>query len=121
MDKKIMAAASFEKQKFFIDPEFAAIPDEVKKEVQTICVYLAEKLMCTFIMGFHENGDVYFETIKGEDISDFDDIGAELEIKALRKDKAKLLEALKIWYVIYKTPGGEKVKTELIEKYKKEK
>lgn len=114
-----MAAASYEKQKYFIEPEFAAIPDKIKKEVQTICVYLAQKLMCTFVMGFHENGDVYFQTVKNDELSDFDDIGAELEIKALKKDKAKLMEALKLWYLIYKTPEGEKLKAELIEKYSK--
>ena len=38
--KKIMAAASFDKQKYFLDPEYDAIPQGIKDEVQTICVLL---------------------------------------------------------------------------------
>ena len=105
--KKIMAAASFDKQKYFLDPEYDAIPQGIKDEVQTICVYLAEKLMCTFTIGFHtESGDVYFETVRSDEILDFDDIGAELEIKAL-----------KLWYLIYKTDKGEEIKKKLMEKH----
>ena len=114
MKKTVMAAASFEKQKYFLDPEFSALPDSIKAEVQTVCVVLAEKLMSTFVMGFYEDGNVYFDIIKSEDAIDFDDIGAELEIKEIRREKAELLKALKIWYMIYKTPEGEKVKEELL-------
>ena len=113
--KKIMAAASFDKQKYYMDEEFLSLPQSIKDEVQTICVYLAEKLMCTFIVGFHtEDGDVYFETVRSEEILDFDDIGAELEIKALQKEKTELIKALKIWYLIYKTDKGEEIKQKLM-------
>lgn len=116
--KKIMAAASFDKQKYFLDPEYYDIPQGIKDEVQTICVYLAEKLMCTFTIGFHtESGDVYFETVRSDEILDFDDIGAELEIKALQKEKAELIKALKLWYLIYKTDKGEEIKKKLMEKH----
>lgn len=116
--KKIMAAASFDKQKYFLDPEYDAIPQGIKDEVQTICVYLAEKLRCTFTIGFHtESGDVYFETVRSDEILDFDDIGAELEIKALQKEKAELIKALKLWYLIYKTDKGEEIKKKLMEKH----
>ena len=39
---------------------------------------------------------------------------SELEIKEIRRQKSELLKALKIWYLIYKTPDGEKVKEELL-------
>lgn len=70
--------------------------------------------MCTFVMGFYSDGDIYFDIVKSEDAIDFDDIGAELEIKEIRCEKSELLKALKIWYLIYKTPDGEKVKEELL-------
>jgi hypothetical protein len=115
--KKLMAAASFDKQKYYLDEEFSSLPQGIKDELQTICVYLAEKLMCTFAVGFHtESGDVYFETIRSEEVLDFDDIGAELDIKALQKEKSELIKALKIWYLIYKTDKGEEIKKQLLEK-----
>ncbi|MBR5468781.1 MAG: hypothetical protein IKU80_06070 [Firmicutes bacterium] len=113
--KKIMAAASFDKQKYYMDEEFLSLPQGIKDEVQTICVYLAEKLMCTFVVGFYEDdGDVYFETVRSEEVLDFDDIGAELEIKSLQKEKSELIKALKMWYLIYKTDRGEEIKQKLL-------
>lgn len=52
MGKTVLAAASFAKQKYFIDPEFAGLPDGIKAEVQTVCVVVAQNLRCTFVIGF---------------------------------------------------------------------
>ena len=64
-----------------------------------------------------QSGDVYFETVRSDEILDFDDIGAELEIEALQKEKAELIKALKLWYLIYKTDKGEEIKKKLMEKH----
>ena len=113
-EKKVLAAASFDKQKYYIDNQFSAVPDTIKDEVKTICVLLAQKLMCTFVVGFYKDGDVYFDILKGEYAIDFDDIGAELEIKSLMREKKELIRCLKLWYLIYKTPEGERIKQELL-------
>ncbi|HCT65654.1 MAG TPA: hypothetical protein DIC60_10385 [Lachnospiraceae bacterium] len=116
MDKIVLAAASFDKEKYYMDEGFLELPESIRDEIKTICIVLADKLMCTFIIGFYTNGEVYFETIKSEEILDFDDIGAELEIKALKKEKAELIKALNLWYLVYKTANGEKIKEELLKK-----
>lgn len=118
MEKIILAAASFEKQKFYWNPEFANIPEGIQEEIKVVCVVLAQKLNVTFVTGFYEDGDIYFEIIKPEGISDFDDIGAELEIKLLKKEKEELIKSLKLWYVIFRTEEGETIKIELLEKSK---
>ena len=88
MAKKILAAANNKEQKYFMEEEFKFLPDTIKEDLKRICVYMAEKLNCTFLVGFDDNGDVYFETIKHEGDFDFDEIGAELEIKRLQKGRA---------------------------------
>ena len=87
MAKKILAAANNKEQKYFMEEEFKFLPDTIKEDLKRICVYMAEKLNCTFLVGFDDNGDVYFETIKHEGDFDFDEIGAELEIKRLQKEE----------------------------------
>lgn len=114
MEKIVLAAASYTEQKYFLEKEFESLPESIKEEVRTICVVLAQKLCCTFFMGFAEDGTLYFETIKREDDFDFDDIGAELEIKRLQREQKELLKALELWYAIYFTEEGEKVKAELL-------
>ena len=79
MDKQIMAGANSQNEKFFFGPSYSDMPDSIKDEIKIICVSMAEKLESTFIMGFHEDGDVFFEIIKPEDCIDFDDIDIQVD------------------------------------------
>ena len=69
-------------------------------------------------MYFEESGDILFEIIKNEGDFDFDDIGAELEIKSLKSEKKELIKSLKLWYVINMTEEGKKIREELLKEGK---
>lgn len=112
--KIVLAGASREKQKYFFERDFDALPQSIKDEIRNICVIMAERLGCTFLMSFEETGDILFEIIKNEGDFDFDDIGAELEIKSLRSEKKELIRSLKLWYVINRTEEGKKLREELL-------
>ncbi len=114
MERKILAAANAEKQKYFLEPEFRKLPEGIQEEVRVICVLLAQKLNCTFLMGFDETGGLYFETVRREDDFDFDEIGAGLEISALRREKKELLRALELWYAVYFMEEGQEIKERLL-------
>ena len=111
MERKVLAAASCAEQKYFLEQEFEALPESIQEEVRVICVVMAQKLRCTFLMGFTEAGKLYFETVRQEDDFDFDEIGAELEIKRIQREKA-----LELWYAVYFTEDGERIKAELLKK-----
>ena len=111
MKKQIVAAASYKKQKYFIEPKFQVLPEEVQKELKIMCVLTAQKLCCTFLIGFETTGEIYFETTESE--IDFDEIGAELEIKKMQSEKKDFLNALKLWYVVFFTEEEQKIKQEL--------
>ena len=114
MARKVLAAANSEQQKYYLEHEYSFQPDPVKEDLKKICVVLAEKLRCTFVVGFEENGDLYFETVKREDDFDFDDIGAELEIKKIQREELELFRAIELWYTIFFTKEGELAKQELM-------
>ena len=114
MDKKVLAGASRQKQKYFFEPEFNTLPQTVKDEIRNICIIMAERLGCTFLISFEDSGDILFEIVKNEGDFDFDDIGAELEIKSLKREKKELIKALKLWYVINMTEDGAKIREELL-------
>ncbi|MGN0135689.1 DUF6145 family protein [Anaerotignum sp.] len=114
MARKVLAAANNQQQKYYIEENFGFLPDAIKEDLKKICVYMAEKLNCTFVVGFEENGDLYFETVKHEGDCDFDDIGAELEIKKIQKEELELFRAIELWYVIFCTKEGEPAKQELM-------
>lgn len=115
MEKTVLAAADARKQKYFLEPAFQSLPENIRDEVRAICVLLAQKLDCTFLMGFSETGSLYFETVRREDDCDFDEIGAELEVGALRREKKELLRALELWYAIFFTEEGQEIKARLLE------
>ena len=87
---------------------------KIKDEIRNICIIMAERLGCTFLISFEESGDILFEIVKNEGDFDFDDIGAELEIKSLKREKKELIKALKLWYVINMTEDGAKIREELL-------
>lgn len=120
MAKKILAAANNQEQKYFLEQAFQFLPDTIQKDLKRICIYMAEKLNCTFLVGFEENGDVYFETVRHEGDFDFDEIGAELEIKRLQKEELELFRAMELWYVIFCTKEGEMAKQELMHRAQEE-
>ncbi|MBS4959448.1 MAG: hypothetical protein KHZ62_01325 [Clostridiales bacterium] len=119
MERHIIAAASFAQKKYFFEPSFSDLPESVQEEIHVLCVTLAEKLECTFTISFLEDGDVQFEVIQTENIIDFDDIGAELEIKQLKKEKKELLKSLKLWYVVFRTEDGAILREKLLKNQKK--
>ncbi len=117
MDKKA-EGASREKQKYFFEPQFNELPDSIKEEIRNICIIMAERLGCTFVISFEDSGDIVFDIIKNENDFDFDDIGAELEIKSLQAEKKELIKSLKLWYVINMTEEGKKIREEILKKGK---
>ena len=113
MENKLLAAASYENRKFYISPDFSGMPDQIKDEVKIICVLGAERLACDFLMEFSSGGDIIFKMVQPENSIDFDDIGAELEIKRIQREKKELLKSLKLWYLIYHTDEGAEIKRKM--------
>lgn len=113
MKKTTLAAASFYKQGYSLNAEFNGLPSEIKNEIKILCVSLAEKLHGVFTAGFYENGSIYFEAFGEAGDYNFDDIGAKLEIDRLAVSQKALIAALSLWYTVFKTDEGEKIRKEL--------
>lgn len=102
MDKIVLNAASCYNKKYFLNPDFEDMPDNVKNDIKTITVCLAEKLHCIFTMGFYEDGALYFETSGFENDFDYDEIGAGLEIERLEREEKELIKSLSLWFLYKK-------------------
>jgi len=113
MEKEVLVSASCYKQLYYINKEFNNLPTDIKNKLKVICVSLAEKLHCIFSIGFYKDGTIYIEARGDETDYNFDDIGSQLEIKKLQKDESELFKSLNLWYIIYKTEKGKKLKDKL--------
>ena len=101
MEKTVMAAASFEKQKYYIAPEFAALPDTIKDELKIMCVLYTQDVGGVLTLEYEEDGTLCFRTESEEGDFSYDEIGSILKIKELQRTKRELLEALEMYYKVF--------------------
>lgn len=101
-EKSVICAASVYKQKIYFNEEYSGLPTQIKDDIRTKVILLAQKLHCIFIMGFYDDGYVYFETRCEDGDCFFDEIGATLEINRLEREEWELIEKLGVWYKVFK-------------------
>lgn len=106
MDTIILSIASCYNQKYFLNPLFRKLPEEVKKEIKIISVCIAQKIHGIFIMGFYDDGSIYLRTEAIEGDFDYDEVGAGLEVERIKREEKELLNSLCLSYkILFKSKG----------------
>lgn len=102
MDEEIvLCAASAYEQKFYMNPEFEALPESVRQELQIICVLYTEDVGGILMVVFDENGNLELQVDHEENDFTFDEIGSVLKIKELQQTKRELFESLEMFYRVF--------------------
>ena len=86
-DKIVLCGASAYEQKYYFNQDFDALPQQVKDELQILCVMYTEEIGGVFTMEFDEDGNLQFKTEALEADAMYDDIGSVLRIKKLQEEK----------------------------------
>ena len=69
------------------------------------------RVVCAILtLVFEENGELCFEVTSDDFDPMFDDIGSQLKIKQLQRDKQDLLQALQLYYKVFFL--GEEINSE---------
>ncbi len=97
----LCGANSYEK-KFYLNEDFKGLPDQVKKELQIMCVMFTEDVGGIIIMEYDKDSNLIIEVQADEGDLLFDEIGADLKVKKLRKEKKDLFEALEMYYTVWR-------------------
>ena len=105
-----MCAASAYEQKFYLNPEFDALPEEIKQELQIMCVLYTEDVGGILLLVFDEDGNLELKVDHEENDFTFDEIGSVLKIKELQQTKVELFESLELFFKIFYL--GEEFKEE---------
>ena len=105
----VLCAANAYEQKFYLNPEFDSLPENVKQELQILCVLFTEEIGGILTLEFDQEGNLEFKTEALEADAMFDEIGSALKIKKLQTEKRELLESLEMFYrVFFLGEDGEK-------------
>ena len=84
-EEMVLCAASAYERKFYLNPEFNSLPEEVKQELQIMCVLYTADVGGILMVVYDENGNLELKVDLKEDDFTFDDIGSVLKIKELQK------------------------------------
>ena len=66
-----------------------------------MCVLYVNDVGGILTLVYEENGDLCFEVTSKEFDPMFDEIGSQLKIKELQREKQDLLEALQMYYKVF--------------------
>ena len=100
-EEMVLCAASAYERKFYLNPEFNSLPEEVKQELQIMCVLYTADVGGILMVVYDENGNLELKVDHKEDEFTFDEIGSVLKIKELQKTKEELFESLEMFYKVF--------------------
>ena len=94
----ILCGANAYEQKYYFNEKFAKLPESIKDELHIICVLFTEEVGGAFMIGFDDDGSLMLITDADEGDLLYDEIGAGLLVKEVRKRKEELFESLEMFY-----------------------
>lgn len=100
-DKIVLCGANSYEEKYYLNPDFDALPDGIKDELKIMCVLYVNDVGGILTLVYDEDGELNFEVTSEEFDPMFDDIGSRLKIKRIRQEKQDLLQALQLYYKVF--------------------
>lgn len=102
MDEEIvLCAASSYERKFYLNPEFEALPESIRQELQIMCVMYTEDVGGILMVIFDEDGNLELKVDHEENDFLFDEIGSVLKIKEMQQNRRELFEALEMFFRVF--------------------
>ena len=97
----VLCAASSYEEKYYLDPAFADLPEAVQAELQSTCVLFTSEVGGIIILEFDDDGQLLISTQAADSDIYYDEIGAGLAVRELRKDKEELFRSLELYYKVF--------------------
>lgn len=97
-ERKVLCGANAYDKKYYFNQEFNRIPENIRKELNIICVLFTEEVGGIITFVFETDGTLVIETDAAEDDYYYDEIGSGLLVREIRRTRQELLEALSLYY-----------------------
>ena len=109
-NRVVLCGANSYEQKFYFNEDFKGLPEQIRQELQIMCVMYTEDIGGILTLEFEEDGTLEFKVTSTEEDYLFDEIGSVLKIKQYQIEKRELLESLELYYRVVFL--GEKIEEE---------
>ena len=100
-DRVVLCGASAYEKKYYLNEDFKAVPQQIQDELKIMCVLFTEDIGGVLTLVFDEEGNLLLEVSANEGDLLYDDIGSELKIRQIWKEKAELLQSLELYYKVF--------------------
>lgn len=100
-DEIVLCAANAYEKKFYLNPEFDSLPEQIRQELQIMCVLYTEDVGGVLMLVFDANGNLELKVDHEENDFFFDEIGSVLKIKELQQKKRELFESLEMFFRVF--------------------
>lgn len=100
-DKVVLCGANSYEEKYYLNPDFDALPERIKDELKILCVLYVNDVGGILTLVYDEDGGLCLEVMSEEFDPMFDDIGSRLKIRQIQREKQDLLESLQLYYKIF--------------------
>ncbi len=100
-EKVVLCGANSYEQKYYFNQDFGKLPEQIRQELQIMCVLFTEDVGGVLILEFSLQGHLTFRVEADEQDYLFDEIGSELKIRQYQREKRELLESLELFYQVF--------------------
>ena len=97
-DEVVLCAANGYNKKFYLNDSFSELPENIKDELQIMCVLFTEDIGGIIELYFDDEGSLHLMTDSEEGDLTYDNIGAPLKIKQIQKDQRELFRELETYF-----------------------
>ena len=102
----VLCAANAYHQKYYLNPEYGNLPEDVQKELKLIAVDYVEEIGGVFLMSFNADQKLVLKSMHEEDDLRFDDTTAQKRIGELATRYEALFTKLETYYQALETLHG---------------
>jgi len=100
-ERVVLCGANSYEEKYYFNEDFQALPEGIKNELKIMCVLFTNEIGGVLTLEYEEDGTLCFQVTSAEDDFFFDEIGSELKIRKLQKEKEELLQSLELFYRVF--------------------
>jgi len=94
----VLCGANSYNQKYFFNPEFSGLPQQVQQELKILCVMFTEDIGGILTLTFRNDGTLLLNIDHDDHDYLFDEIGSEMKIREIQKEKEPLLRSLECYF-----------------------
>lgn len=109
MEEVVICGANAYEEKYYYNPLFNKVPENIQNELHIICVLFTEEVGGIITIGFDEEGELKITTQAADEDYLYDDIASGLLVSKIRATRQELFESLSLFYriIVLKEDPGE--------------